>query len=197
MAESIGFVGLGVMGRPMAKNLLKAGFSVVVSSRTQASVDELVAAGAVAATSPADVATRARIVITMVPDTADVQQVIAGTGGVLEGLQPDSIIIDMSSISPEATVRLAQALRVPVIASGRVLEVDGERMLTGNYKPGFRAKLYQKDLRLVNEAATANAVAMPATAIVTQMINALVAAGDGDLDYAAMGTVLFKLAGVE
>jgi len=68
-------------------------------------------------------------------------------------------------------------------------------MLTGNYKPGFRARLYQKDLRLANEAAAANNVAMPGTAIVTQMVNALVAAGGGDLDYAALGTVLFGLAG--
>jgi len=76
-----------------------------------------------------------------------------------------------------------------------VLEVHGERMLTGNYKPGFRTRLYQKDLRLANEAAAANNVAMPGTAIVTQLVNALVARGDGDLDYAAIATVLFKLAG--
>ena len=81
-------------------------------------------------------------------------------------------------------------------AASKVLEVHGERMLTGNYKPGFRARLYQKDLRLAGEAAAANNVAMPANAVVTQLVNALVAAGDGDLDYAALGTVLFKLAGV-
>ena len=65
-------------------------------------------------------------------------------------------------------------------------------MLTGNYKPGFRAKLYQKDLRLANEAAAANGVAMPATAVVTQLVNALVASGGGDLDYAAMATVIVR-----
>jgi 2-hydroxy-3-oxopropionate reductase len=80
-------------------------------------------------------------------------------------------------------------------AASRVLEVHGERMLTGNYKPGFRTKLYQKDLRLANEAAAANSVAMPATAIVTQLVNALVAAGGGDLDYAAIGTVIARLSG--
>ena len=69
-------------------------------------------------------------------------------------------------------------------------------MLTGNYKPGFRTKLYQKDLRLANEAASANGVAVPGTANVTQLVNALVASGGGDLDYAAVGTVWFKLAGV-
>ena len=80
-------------------------------------------------------------------------------------------------------------------AASRVLEVHGERMLTGNYKPGFRTRLYQKDLRLANEAAAANGVAMPTTALVTQLVNALVASGGGDLDYAAMGTVLAKMAG--
>ncbi len=68
-------------------------------------------------------------------------------------------------------------------------------MLTGNYKPGFRTKLYQKDLRLANEAASANGVVIPGTAMVTQLVNALVSDGGGDLDYAAIGTVLFKLAG--
>jgi 2-hydroxy-3-oxopropionate reductase len=67
-------------------------------------------------------------------------------------------------------------------------------MLTANYKPGFRSRLYQKDLRLATEAAAANGVAMPATAIVAQLINALVASGGADLDYAALGTVLFGLA---
>src|SRR5262249_38948608 len=82
-------------------------------------------------------------------------------------------------------------------AASRVLDVHGQRMLAGNYKPGFRTKLYQKDLRLANEAAAANHVAMPGTALVSQLVNALVAGGGGDLDYSAMGTVLFELAGLE
>jgi len=90
--------------------------------------------------------------------------------------------------------RVRQAL-LGGFAASRVLEVHGERMLTGNYKPGFRARLYQKDLRLANEAASANAVAMPATAVVTQLVNALVAGGGADLDYAALGTVLARLSG--
>jgi 2-hydroxy-3-oxopropionate reductase len=81
-------------------------------------------------------------------------------------------------------------------AASRVLEVHGERMLKSDYKPGFRTKLYQKDLRIANETAAANAVAIPATAIVTQLVNALVAAGGADLDYSAIGTVLFRLAGI-
>jgi 2-hydroxy-3-oxopropionate reductase len=81
-------------------------------------------------------------------------------------------------------------------AASRVLEVHGERMLSGNYKPGFRTRLYQKDLRLANEAAGARAVALPGTALLTQLVNALVAGGGADLDYAAIGTVLFEMAGL-
>ena len=293
--ETIGFIGLGVMGKPMAKNLIKAGYQLVVHSRTRASVDEVVAAGAAAAVSPADVARRTTIVITMLPDTADVELVLTGPDGVLSVLQPRAIVADMSSISPVATKRLAalvadrggSMLDAPVsggeigainaslsimvggdeaafararpifeamgnadrivhigasgagqvckicnqvaiggalagvseafalakkagvdaarvrqallggFAASRVLEVHGERMLNANYKPGFRTKLYQKDLRLANEAASANGVAMPGTALVAQLVNALVASGGGDLDYAAMGTVLFELAGVK
>lgn len=292
MAETIGFIGLGVMGKPMAKNLIKAGFSLVVHNRSRGAVDEVAKAGASAGASPADVARQSTIVITMVPDTPDVELVLTGKDGVLSALQKNTIVIDMSSISPSATQRLAQQVAarggsmldapvsggeigainaqlsimvggddaaftraLPVLqamgnkerivhigpsgagqvckicnqiaiggalagvseafalakkagvdaarvrqallggfAASRVLEVHGERMLNDNYKPGFRAKLYQKDLRLANEAAMTNGVAMPGTAIVTQLVNALVASGGGDLDYAALGTVLFTLA---
>src|SRR5207249_11184525 len=91
--------------------------------------------------------------------------------------------------------RVRQAL-LGGFAASRVLEVHGERMLNDDYKPGFRTKLYQKDLRLANEAAAANGVAMPGRAIVSQLVNALVASGGADLDYSAIGTVLFKLTGV-
>jgi 2-hydroxy-3-oxopropionate reductase len=74
-----------------------------------------------------------------------------------------------------------------------VLEVHGQRMLTGDYKPGFFTRLYQKDLRLVNETAMANNVAMPATSIVTQFVNALVSSGGGELDCAAAAEVWFAL----
>jgi 2-hydroxy-3-oxopropionate reductase len=82
-------------------------------------------------------------------------------------------------------------------AASRVLEVHGERMIKTNYAPGFRARLYQKDLRLANEIAGSSNVAIPATAVVTQLVNALVARGDGDLDYSALGTVLFDLANLK
>ena len=291
--EHIGFIGLGVMGKPMAKHLVAAGHRLTVHNRSRGAVDELAAAGATAAGSPADVAKASNIVITMLPDTPDVERVLTGPGGVLESIQPGTVVVDMSSISPIATERLARAiadkggsmLDAPVsggeigainaalsimvggdeatfhkvkpvldkmgnpervvyigrsgagqickicnqiaiggalagvseafalakkagvdaarvrqallggFAASRVLEVHGERMLVDNYKPGFRAKLYQKDLRLANEAASANGVALPGTAVVAQLLNALMASGGGDLDYAALGTVLFKLAG--
>src|SRR5207248_9166639 len=294
MADTIGFIGLGVMGKPMAKNLIKGGHSLVVYNRSRGAVDEVVGAGAKAATSPADVARQATIIITMVPDTPDVELVITGADGVLSTVQRGAIVIDMSSISPVATQRLAKMvaekgatmLDAPVsggeigainaslsimaggdqaaferarpvleamgnkerivligpsgagqvckicnqiaiggalagvseafalarksgvdagrvrqallggFAASRVLEVHGERMRNDDYNPGFRTKLYQKDLRLANEAAAANGVAMPGTAIVTQLVNALVASGGADLDYSAIGTVLFKLTGV-
>src|SRR5919106_6375615 len=278
--ETVGFIGLGVMGKPMAKNLIKAGHRLIVHSRTRASVDEVTAAGATAAGSPADVARQTTFIITMLPDTSDVELVLNGPNGVLSALQSGAIVADMSSISPAATRRLASLvgdkrasmLDAPVsggeigainatpsimvggdetafararpvfeamgsadrivhigpsgsgqvckicnqveiggamagvseafalarkggFAASRVLEVHGERMLNGNYKPGFRTKLYQKDLRLANEAAAATGVAIPGTALVTQLVNALVASGGGELDYSAVGTVLFELAG--
>src|SRR3989442_1463406 len=200
MSETIGFIGLGVMGKPMAKNLIKAGHRLVVHSRSRGPVDEVVAAGATAAASAADVARAATVVITMLPDTADVELVLTSPDGVLAGLQRGALagVSEALALAKKAGVdgaRVRQAL-LGGFAASRVLEVHGERMLTGNYKPGFRTKLYQKDLRLANEAAAANGVAMPATAIVTQVVNALVAAGGADLDYAAIGTVLFGMAKV-
>lgn len=296
MAETVGFIGLGVMGRPMAKHILAKGYAVVAYNRSRMAVDELVSAGAVAAASPADVARRATIIVTMVPDTPDVERVIEGEDGVLAGLQRGSVLIDMSSISPATTRRLSQTVAAhggtmldapvsggeigainatlsimvggnadalarvrPVLecmgnperiihvgdepgagqvckvcnqiaiggalagvseafalarksgvdasrvreallggfAASRVLEVHGERMLKRNYVPGFRARLYQKDLRLATEAAASAGVAMPATAVVAQMLNSLVAGGGGDLDYSALATVLFELAGLD
>jgi 2-hydroxy-3-oxopropionate reductase len=289
--EVIGFIGLGIMGKPMALNLMKAGHRLVVTSRSRKPVDEVVAAGATAAASPAEVARTASIIITMVPDTPDVELVLTGPNGVLSELKPGTVVIDMSTISPGVTKKLSgmvaakggSMLDAPVsggeigaknatltimvggdektferarpilacmgkpesvtyigdsgagqvaklcnqiciggalagvaegfalakslgidrsrvrqallggFASSKVLEVHGQRMLTGDYKPGFFTRLYQKDLRLVNETAMANNVAMPATSIVTQFVNALVSSGGGELDCAAAAEVWFAL----
>jgi 2-hydroxy-3-oxopropionate reductase len=110
--ETIGFIGLGLMGRPMAKNLLTAGYPVIVHSRSRGPVDDLVAAGARAAASPAEVARHASRVITMVPDSPDVERVLEGPDGVFTTMQPGTIIIDMSSIAPATAKRLATKARV-------------------------------------------------------------------------------------
>jgi 2-hydroxy-3-oxopropionate reductase len=112
-------------------------------------------------------------------------------GGALAGVSEAFALAKKAGVD---AARVRQAL-LGGFAASRVLEVHGERMLTGNYKPGFRTKLYQKDLRLANEAAAANGVAMPTMAVITQLINSLVASGGGDLDYAAMGTVIAKMSG--
>jgi 2-hydroxy-3-oxopropionate reductase len=111
MKEKIGFIGLGLMGRPMARNLLKAGYPLVVHSRSQGPVDDLVSAGAVAAASPVEVARQAARIITMVPDSPDVELVLDGPNGVFSGIQPGTIVIDMSSITPEVARRLADRAR--------------------------------------------------------------------------------------
>jgi 2-hydroxy-3-oxopropionate reductase len=294
MVDTVGFIGLGVMGRPMAKNLLKAGFPLVVHSRSQGPVDDLVAAGAARAASPADVARRATRIITMLPDSPDVAQVMEGANGVFSALQHGSIVIDMSTIAPATAQRLAARaaalgatmLDAPVsggeigaingtlsimvggdarafaavkpilegmghaekiiligdsgagqlckvcnqmviggalavvseafalarkagvdaakvrqallggFAASRVLEVHGERMLTGNYKPGFRTALYAKDFRIVAATLTEHHSPAPVTAVIQQLVEALRASGRADDDYAALGTVLFQMAGV-
>jgi len=294
VAETIGFIGLGVMGKPMAGHLLKAGYRLVVHNRSRGAVDELVAAGATAATSPAEVARAATVVITMLPDTPDVERVLTAADGVLSAIQKGAIVIDMSSISPVVARRLAAAARAkgaamldapvsggeigavnatlsimaggdagafetvkPILeamgnaeriihigdsgagqlckvcnqmviggalavvseaialarkagvdaakvreallggfAASRVLEVHGERILKGNYKPGFRSTLYAKDYRIASETLEAHALPAPVTAEVHQLVKALIASGRGDDDYSALATVVFRMAGL-
>lgn len=295
MTHTVGFIGLGLMGRPMAKNLLKAGFPLVVHSRSAPPVDDLVAAGAVRAGSPADVARRATRVITMLPDSPDVERVLTGEDGVFSAIQPGTIIIDCSSIAPTAARALAQEaeahgarmLDAPVsggeigavsgtlsimvggdesafaevkpildamgnpdkvirvgesgagqvtkvcnqmviggtlavvaeafalainagvdpakvreallggFASSRVLEVHGERILTENYTPGFRAHLYGKDMRIAAETLAVNQTPAPVSSVVQELVAALVTSGRGDLDYSALATVIFDIADVQ
>ena len=294
MPETIGFIGLGLMGKPMASNLLKKGFPLVVHSRSPAPVDDLVAAGASRAASPDEVARRSRRIITMLPDSPDVAQVLEGPNGIFHAIQPGTILIDMSSISPAVTRRLADAARTraatlldapvsggeigavsgtlsimvggdanafadvrPVLeamgnperivrigdsgagqlckvcnqiviggtlavvseafalarkagveparvrdallggfAASRVLEVHGERILQGNYKPGFRAKLYAKDYRVAAETLAAHEVPAPVSAEVHALVTALINAGRGNDDYSALATIVFDLAGL-
>ena len=110
MKQSIGFIGMGIMGAPMACNLLKAGFPVTVHTRTKSKAQPVLNAGAVWAESPALAAAQADVVITCVTDTPDVEAVLLGTNGVLEAARRGSVCIDMSTICPDATRRMAQVL---------------------------------------------------------------------------------------
>jgi 3-hydroxyisobutyrate dehydrogenase len=110
MPDTIGFIGLGIMGRPMVKNLLKAGFSVVGFNRSRPGLDDVLAAGAAEGKSPADVAARSDIVITMVPDTPDVRAAVFGKNGAAEGLSKGKLLVDMSTISPGQTRQMAAEL---------------------------------------------------------------------------------------
>src|SRR5213592_5280871 len=110
MAQTIGFIGLGIMGRPMAKNLIKAGYPLVVHSRSRGPVDELVKAGAKAASSPKDVASQCDVLITMLPNSPDVEQVALGKDGIIEGAKAGLIFVDMSTISPIVSQKVGKAL---------------------------------------------------------------------------------------
>jgi len=110
MQEPVGFIGLGIMGRPMAKNLLKAGYSLVVHNRSQGAVQELVGLGAKAAGSPEAVARETRVVVLMLPSSPDVEQVALGPQGLLAGARPGQIVVDMSTISPLVTRKVGAAL---------------------------------------------------------------------------------------
>ncbi len=282
MTDAIGFIGLGIMGRPMALNLKQAGHKLFVHARRAESMEPLAAAGAITCASPAEVARQADVIFTMVADTPDVEQVILGENGVLDGVRAGSLVVDMSTVSPAATRAIAERLRAhgvemldaPVsggeagaingtlsimvggseqafaralplfeamgknvvhvggngagqvckscnqvvightiagvgeamllarasgvdpakvreallggFANSKVLEVHGRRMIDGNYEPGFKARLHQKDMRIVMEAAHALGLALPGAAQVAQYLNALMGRGLGELDSAAI-----------
>jgi 2-hydroxy-3-oxopropionate reductase len=282
MGDRVGFIGLGIMGKPMARRLLDAGWELTVHSRSPGPVDELVAAGATAAGTPSQVARASDVVVTMLPDTPDVQEVVLGADGVAAGAAAGSLVIDMSSIDPGPARELASALAergvamldAPVsggergaidgtlsimvggpeeafaraeplfaalgstivhvgsagagqvtkacnqlvvaatieavaealvlaersgvdparvraallggFAGSKILEVHGQRMLDGDYTPGFRARLHAKDARIVLEAADAAGAPVPSFETVARQLHAVLDAGDGDLDHSAL-----------
>jgi 2-hydroxy-3-oxopropionate reductase len=108
--SGIGFIGLGIMGKPMSKNLLKAGYNLVVLDLIQSSVDELVSQGAEKAATPAEVAAKCEVIITMLPNSPEVKEVVLGKKGLIGGLRTGSVLIDMSSISPIVSRELSQKL---------------------------------------------------------------------------------------
>src|SRR5690554_2367675 len=108
--SKIGFIGLGIMGRPMAGHLLDAGHEIITVEHSSPLPQELADKGAQVAANPKAVAEQAEVIITMVPDTPDVEQVLFGEGGVIEGLKPGTLVIDMSSIAPIATQGFAKRI---------------------------------------------------------------------------------------
>ena len=144
---TVGFIGLGLMGKPMARNLLEAGFPLVVHSRSPAPVEELVAAGADRATSPAEVARRTTRIFTMLPDSPDVERVLDGPDGIFAALQPGTIIIDTSSISPTVAQRLAAkaetlgaAMLDAPVSGGEIGAIDGTlSIMVGGDETAFAA----------------------------------------------------------
>jgi 2-hydroxy-3-oxopropionate reductase len=111
MAEKVGFVGLGIMGKPMARNLMEAGYDLTVHNRSRGPVDELASEGATGARSPREVAENSDVIITMLPNSPQVREVLTGENGVLEGIKEGSLIVDMSTISPVVTEELAGAVK--------------------------------------------------------------------------------------
>jgi 2-hydroxy-3-oxopropionate reductase len=288
--SKIGFIGLGIMGKPMVRNLRKAGHELVVFDIFSKSVDEMVGEGIEPGTSAKDVAARTDLVITMLPDGPEVEQAVLGTGGVLEGVHSGSIVVDMSSISPLVSQKMAAAckekgvtfLDAPVsggepkavdgtlaimvggdaetfskvepvlklmgssvvltggvgagnvtklanqiivacniaamsealvladrcgvdsevvfnaikggLAGSTVLNAKAPMVIARNFKPGFRIRLHQKDLRNALLTAESKKVALPLTSLVQQMLMALMNRGSGDLDHSAIFTFIEEMA---
>ena len=154
MAEKIGFIGLGIMGNPMSKNLLKAGFDLTVYNRTRSKMEELLKEGAKSASSPKEVSESSEVIITMLTDSPDVEEVVLGPEGVLEGVKANSVVIDMSTISPKVTQKVAARLKeksahmldAPVsgglwgaVSATLAIMVGGERSIFDRCMPIFEA----------------------------------------------------------
>lgn len=285
MTEKVGLIGPGIMGQPMGMNLINAGYSLWVFSRTPERAQPLVDAGATRCDTPKSVAEQADITISIVSDTPDVEAVVLDENGVLEGASAGKVLVDMSTISPIATRKISAALgekgmemldapvsggdvgarngtlsimvggkpevfeRVKPIfevlgksivhvgdagagqvakacnqilvaehinaagealllaracgvdpekvrqallggfAYSRVLEVHGERMLTRNFEPGFKAKLHKKDMHIVLDTMAEKGLDLPTARSVTAALDEAVANSDSELD----STVLVKI----
>lgn len=145
----VGFIGLGLMGKPMAKRILSAGYKLVVHSRSSPPVEELANLGAEKASSPKEVAAKAEIIITMLPDSPDVKKVVLGENGIAEGVRPGSIVIDMSTVSPMVEVEIAEELRkkgveyldAPVTGSTMGAESGTLTIMVGGSKEAFERAL--------------------------------------------------------
>jgi 2-hydroxy-3-oxopropionate reductase len=277
--KRVGFIGLGIMGKPMAKNLLNAGYQLVVNDINLSPVREIVDMGATAMNTPAKVAKEVKTIITMLPDGPDVEDVVLGKNGIIEAAADETILVDMSSISPTVTEKIvaaletkgARALDAPVsggepgaikgelsimvggpedlfhqikpvfdilgrsavlvgktgagqttkltnqilvaihiqamgeafllaskagvdpmkvfeaikggLAGSNVLNAKVPLMLKRDFKPGFKIRLQQKDIKNALEAAASMGLTLPFTEAVQEMIGALAARGKGEDDH--------------
>jgi 2-hydroxy-3-oxopropionate reductase len=289
----IGFIGLGIMGKPMARNLMKAGYSLVVHNRSRGAVDELRKEGAQAARNSGEVAARSEILITMLPDSPDVELVYTGENGVFAGAKPGMLLIDMSSISPvvarklagEAEKRGLDMIDAPVsggeagaisatlsimiggkaaaverampifqvlgnnivhvgdagagqvtkaanqmvvgttiaivsealvlaakagvdpakvrqallggFAQSKVLDAHGQKMLDRNFKPGFRIRLHEKDMKIALATGSEYGVPLMVSSQVAQTMTAMKSMGNGDLDHSGLVRFVEQLAQTE
>lgn len=287
---TLGFIGLGIMGKPMARHVLKAGYPLVVHNRSRAAVDELSQEGAQLAANSQEVAQRSDVVITMLPDSPDVELVYAGDKGVFAGVKSGTLLVDMSTISPvvarklaaEAERRGCDMLDAPVsggeagaiaatlsimiggresamaralpifeklgknivhvgdagagqitkaanqmvvgttiaivsealvlaakagvdpakvrqallggFAQSKILEAHGQKMLDRNFKPGFRIRLHEKDMKIALATGSEYGVPLLVTGVVGQMMTAMKGMGEGDLDHAGLVKFVEKLA---
>ena len=285
----IGFIGLGIMGRPMVRNLMNAGNSVTVYDIVGTAVEEMATEGATPASSSREVAENNPLIITMVPDSADSEAAILGPNGVLEGAASGSVVIDMSSIAPASsqkiaagceaqgvdfldapvsggepgaisgalaimvggkkdvydkyvdvfapmgsatfcgdygagnTTKLANQIMVAIniaavgealvlakkagldpnvvfdavkggLAGSNVLNAKGPMMIEGNFNPGFRVRLHQKDLNNALQTARELSVPLPFTALAQQVIGSLMNEGKGDADHSAIANFIEDMA---
>jgi 2-hydroxy-3-oxopropionate reductase len=149
MLQRIGYIGLGLMGKPIARNLLKAGYSITVHNRSRAAVDELVAEGAKGADSPRAVAEASDVVFTNLPDSPDVELVALGPDGVIDGCRPGMIFVDNSTIKPETARKIAvklgekgvSALDAPVSGGDVGAQAGTLAVMVGGPQPAFEAVL--------------------------------------------------------
>ena len=288
----IGFVGLGIMGRPMVRNLMAAGNIVTVYDIVGTAIEEMATEGAIPASSSSEVASKNPLIITMVPDSADAEAAILGANGVLEGASSGSVVIDMSSIAPASsqkiaagcegqgvdfldapvsggepgaiagtlaimvggkkdvfdkyvdvfapmgnstycgdcgagnTTKLANQIIVAIniaavsealvlakkagldpnvvfdaikggLAGSTVLNAKAPMMIEGNFNPGFRVRLHQKDLNNALQTARELSVPLPFTALAQQIIGSLMNEGKGDADHSAIANFIEDMAGTK
>ena len=289
----IGFIGLGIMGKPMARNLIKAGYSLVVHNRSRAAVEELIKDGAQAAGSPKEVAEHSDVIITVLTDSPDVELVYTSDQGIFAGAKPGMLLIDMSTISPIVARKLAASaqdrgcdmLDAPVsggeagaigatlsimiggvssaverampifqslgknlvhvgdagagqvtkaanqivvgttiaivsealvlaakagvdpakvrqallggFAQSKILEAHGQKMLDRNFKPGFRIRLHEKDMKIALAAGFEYGVPLMVTSQVAQMMSAMDSMGHGDLDHSGLVKLVEEMANTE